>query len=76
MPVPAHKISTYIYIKIYLGARHGGAVVKVLALHTQDPIWAPVLIPGIHLSPVAEMMKFLASDFNLVQTQLLLPFGE
>ena len=25
--------------------RRGGAVVKVLALHAQDPIWAPVLIP-------------------------------
>ena len=24
-------------------ARRGGAVVKVLALHTRDPIWMPVL---------------------------------
>ena len=27
-------------------ARHGGAVVKVLALHARDPIWALVLIPA------------------------------
>ena len=30
-------------------ARRGGAVVKVLALHAQDPIWAPVLIPAAPL---------------------------
>ena len=28
---------------IQLWAQRGGAVVKVLALHTRDPIWAPVL---------------------------------
>ena len=27
-----------------MGAQRGGAVVKVLALHTRDPIWVPVLI--------------------------------
>ena len=27
----------------------GGAVVKVLALHARDPIWAPVLIPAAPL---------------------------
>ena len=30
-------------------ARRDGAVVKVLALHTRDPIWAPVLIPAAPL---------------------------
>ena len=32
-------------------ARRGGTVVKVLALHARDPIWAPVLIPYAALLP-------------------------
>ena len=30
-------------------AQRDGAVVKVLALHARDPIWAPVLIPAAPL---------------------------
>ena len=30
-------------------ARRSGAVVKVLTLHAQDPIWVPVLIPAAPL---------------------------
>ena len=33
----------YPHKKIVTWARRGGAVVKVLALHSRDPIWVPVL---------------------------------
>ena len=36
-------------IKRKKGAQRGGAVVKVLALHARDPIWAPVLISAAPL---------------------------
>ena len=39
----------FIYLKLLYRAQRGGAVVKVLALHARDPIWALVLIPAATL---------------------------
>ena len=41
---------TFITLKSSISwARRDGAVVKILALHARDPIWAPVLIPAAPL---------------------------